>query len=92
MVEHSPSLRDQLITVCTAYADANNISMSTLSTQLLNGGGRLQTIAAGGDLNTGKFEEAMLWLSENWPDGTKWPIGVKRPFPVMAAPSQGKAA
>jgi hypothetical protein len=84
MVEHSPSLRDQLITVCTAYASATDISMSTLSTQLLNGGGRLQAIAAGGDLNTRSFEEAMTWLADNWPENAVWPKGIARPRKVAA--------
>lgn len=86
MVEHSPiPLRDQLVTVCAVYAEAKGISISTLSTQLLNGGGRLQTIAAGGDLNTGKFEEAMSWLSDRWPDDLPWPADVPRPGQRAAA-------
>lgn len=53
--------------------------MSTLSTRLLNGGMQLKRIADGGDLNTRKFEQAMLWLSANWPAGAEWPPSVTRP-------------
>lgn len=77
---------DQLITVATAYSEATGASLSTLSTKLFNGGGRLQAIAAGGDLNTRNFENAMRWFSENWPEGLPWPAGVGRPQLVEARP------
>lgn len=70
---------DQLIAVAKAYSDATGTSLSTLSTKLFNGGGRLAAIASGGDLNTRNFESAMRWFSENWPDDVLWPAGVGRP-------------
>ena len=70
---------DQLITVSKAYSEATGTSLSTLSTKLFNGGGRLQAIASGGDLNTRNFESAMRWFSQNWPSELPWPAGVGRP-------------
>lgn len=78
-MDKSQTLRDQLVVASTAYAAATGIKLSTLSTRLLNGGMQLKRIADGGDLNTRKFEEAMSWLSDNWPDGVEWPAGVERP-------------
>ena len=72
-------LTEQLLTVATAYSERTGTSLSTLSTRLFNGGGRLATIANGGDLNTRNFESAMAWFSENWPEGLAWPAGVGRP-------------
>lgn len=80
-------LRAQLVKVSRCYAEAKGISLSTLSTNLLNGGTQLKRIADGGDLNTRKFEQAMSWLSENWPDNAEWPADVARP-----AMSAGQAA
>lgn len=80
------SFTDQLIAVASAYSEATGTSMSTLSTKLFNGGSRLQAIAAGGDLNTRNFENAMRWFSENWPEGQQWPVGVGRPLPAEATP------
>ncbi len=80
------SLTDQLIAVANAYSEATGTSLSTLSTKLFNGGGRLTAIAAGGDLNTRNFENAMRWFSENWPDGSPWPAGVGRPLPAEVTP------
>lgn len=70
---------DQLISVANAYSEATGASISTLSTKLFNGGGRLDAIASGGDLNTRNYERAMRWFSENWPEGVEWPKGVGRP-------------
>lgn len=78
-------LRSQLVIVSRRYAEATGISLSTLSTRLLNGGMQLKRIADGGDLNTRKFEQAMSWLSENWPDGANWPDDVPRPATARAA-------
>lgn len=78
-------LRSQLVKVSQRYADATGISVSTLSTKLLNGGMQLKRISQGGDLNTRKFEQAMAWLSENWPAGTDWPVDVPRPQNERAA-------
>lgn len=81
--------------VSQRYAELTGISLSTLSTKLLNGGMQLKRIADGGDLNTRKFEQAMLWLSANWPEGVAWPDGVERPefddSESAAAPEQAVA-
>lgn len=75
-------LTDQLIAVVNAYSGHTGISVSTLSTRLFNGGGRLAAIASGGDLNTRNFENAMGWFSEHWPAELSWPEGVGRPRTV----------
>lgn len=72
-------LTEQLVAVATAYSEKTGTSLSTISTRLFNGGGRLATIANGGDLNTRNFESAMAWFSENWPQDLPWPKGVGRP-------------
>ncbi len=80
------TLTDQLLCVCDAYCSARSISRARLSTVLLNGGGQLSRIAAGGDLRTSSFERAMRWLSDNWPEGADWPADVERPEPTEAPP------
>ncbi|WP_234839320.1 hypothetical protein [Sinorhizobium medicae] len=68
------------------FAQARGIGRKRVSTLVLNRGSKLDDIAAGGDLATGTFERAMLWLSENWPEGAEWPAGVPRPaFQTEAA-------
>jgi hypothetical protein len=75
------TLREQLITVSDIFAQARGIGRQRLSTIVLNRGSTLDRIADGdSDVTTGTFEKAMLYLSENWPDGIEWPGSVPRPL------------
>lgn len=81
-------LTEQLITVAQAYCDHRRLSLARVSTIVFNEGKKLSAIADGrADLATGRFEKAMRWFSNNWPDGLKWPDAVLRP----SAPSSSCA-
>ncbi|RVO40446.1 hypothetical protein CN093_11460 [Sinorhizobium meliloti] len=74
------TLREQLILVSDEFGRARGIGRQRVSTIVLNRGSTLDLLAQGrSDLNTGTFERAMIWFSENWPDGAEWPAGVARP-------------
>lgn len=74
------TLRDQLIAVSDIFAQARGIGRQRLSTIVLNRGSTLDRIADGkSDLTTGTFENAMLWFSDNWPEGAEWPAEIPRP-------------
>lgn len=77
------TLREQLLLVADRYCEAAGIGRKRVSTIVLNGGAKLDAVAAGRDLTTGSFEKAMAWFSQNWPCGTDWPEGVKRPGPEV---------
>lgn len=64
------------------------MSNSRLSTIMLSGGKRLAMIAQGGDIGTERFEAAMRWLSENWPEGAEWPASVPRPQSSVKEPAE----
>lgn len=72
-------LAKQLITVAEIFAKANEISLETLSKQLLGRSPRLREIKKGGGLNTSNWDDCMEFFSKNWPAGVKWPAGVIRP-------------
>ncbi|MCB8835962.1 hypothetical protein [Aurantimonas sp. VKM B-3413] len=77
-----PSLREQLVTVADVYGKAIKRRRGTISAQIFNRGSRLDELAAGSsDVGTVKFEMAMQWLSDHWPEGAVWPEGVARPTP-----------
>lgn len=78
------TLRNHLLLVADAFCEKTGIGRQRLSTLTLGAGHRLETIAGGRDLNTGTFERAMQWLSDNWPPDTDWPAGVARPEPKAA--------
>ncbi|MBB3965932.1 hypothetical protein [Rhizobium metallidurans] len=80
------TLREQLITVSDIFAQARGIGRQRLSTIVLNRGSTLDRIADGdSDLTTGTFEKAMLYFSDNWPEGADWPASVPRPVAEEAA-------
>lgn len=86
------SLKDQLLHVAHLYATAiktksrdGGISLSGISTRIFGDGKTFGRIEAGGDLTTRKFERAMRWFSENWPEGAEWPSDIERPRPLPDA-------
>ncbi len=77
-------LTDQLLVVARAYCQIRGLSLARVSTLVFNEGKKLEAIASrGADLATGRFEAAMLWFSENWPEGADWPESVARPERVF---------
>ncbi|MGJ8570203.1 MAG: hypothetical protein ACSHXI_05810 [Hoeflea sp.] len=81
-------LRDQLVRVTDCYGAALGIGRQRVSTLVLNRGPTLDGLAAGKkDVNTGTFERAMQWLSDNWPEGAEWPVDVERP--ALSVPAGG---
>ncbi|MBB3315137.1 hypothetical protein FHT77_000979 [Rhizobium sp. BK181] len=81
------TLREQLITIADAYAEASGFGRKRLSTIVFNRGAKLDDIVDGGDLATGTFERALQWFSDNWPESVAWPdVGpLRRPEPVKEA-------
>lgn len=78
-------LTQQLIAVAKAYSKARGLSLARVSTLVFNEGKKLAAIEFGGaDLATGRFESAMHWFSDNWPEGASWPDGVARPERVTS--------
>lgn len=76
------AMTDQILTVARAYCAARGMSLSRLSTIIFDDGKKLDRIASGRDLHTARYEAAMGWLSDNWPDGVNWPKGIARPEPL----------
>jgi hypothetical protein len=78
--DNSLTLREQLLEVAGAFAAARgHVSLKRVSTLIFNEGKKLDRLAEGRDLETGSFERAMLWLSQNWPENAEWPVRVPRP-------------
>ena len=86
-------ITEQLLAVADAYCAANELSLSRVSTLIFNDGKRLAAIREGGDLYTGRFEQAMRWFSDRWPEGDEtWPLGVARPARTSAPAEASEAA
>lgn len=73
-------LVDQLIAVATTFHEARKLSLSRVSGLVFQDGNKLKHIVNGkADLTTTRFENAMLWFSQNWPDGLEWPANISKP-------------
>lgn len=75
---------EDLLELSRAYIQAAGVEPSTLSSRMFNDGKKLAAIEAGRDIQVMRYERAMQWLSDNWPEGADWPRSIPRP-PVKAS-------
>lgn len=68
-----------LLAIAHAYAVGADVSLTTVSSRVFDDGKKLAAIEAGGDIYSGRLNRALLWFSDNWPDGAEWPSDVPRP-------------
>ncbi len=88
-------LRLLLLNLSELYASARGLSISRVSTLVFSDGKVLTRIAGGGDITTSRFETAIGWFSNNWPDGEPWPVtetGILSHFSSPASSSAGAEA
>jgi hypothetical protein len=70
---------EQLLTVAHAYADAEAVNLSTVSSRALNDGKKLDLLEDGRvGITVDRLEGTMQWFSDNWPD-CPWPVDIPRP-------------
>lgn len=70
-------LRSNLMICASAYAGARKVSLSTLG-RLAAGDWRFFR-EDGSTFTARKYDEVMLWFSEQWPSDVGWPSDVPRP-------------
>lgn len=75
--------RDHLIALADVYQAAKPMPDTTLSHRVFKDSKKLAAMRAGGDITTGRYEEALRYFADNWPDGVDWPTDV--PHPARAA-------
>lgn len=73
------TLKERLLIVAAEYARIRELSVSRVSTLVFRDGKVLDRLAGSADLTTTRYEGAMAWFSQNWPDGEAWPDGISRP-------------
>lgn len=72
-------LTQQLLALASAYCEATDVKIGTLSFRIFNDSKIFARISNGNDITTGRFEKAIRWFSENWPENAVWPETVARP-------------
>ena len=71
---------EHLITVAAEYGRAANVVDKTVSSRVFQDSKKLSAIRGGSDITVGRFNAALVWFSENWPETATWPDHVKRPI------------
>lgn len=74
-----------LLAVADAYMIATSVKEVTLSHRLFGDSKKLTALRTGADITLTRFNAALAWFSENWPDETAWPASVARPVAERAA-------
>lgn len=68
-----------LIALARLYAEKEAVELTTVSWRLFNDSKKLSALIDGSDIQVRRHEQAMRWLSANWPDGLEWPSDISRP-------------
>lgn len=74
-----------LLALADIYCVKTGTKPVTLSFWMFNDSKKLAALCGGADVTTGRFNAAMQWLSDNWPEGAEWPADVARPEKAEAA-------
>lgn len=70
---------EHLITVADEYGRVAQVEEKTVSSRVFQDSKKLGAIRTGADITVGRYNAALAWFAENWPEGAKWPAGVPRP-------------
>lgn len=83
-----------LLRLADEYQRIVPVEDKTLSFRVFGDSKKLTALRSTADITTQRFNDALLWFAEHWPDGAAWPDDIARPEPVEAEPipSQWKAA
>lgn len=70
---------ETLLTLVDCYSAATGLPDSTVSYRLFDDTKKIANMRAGADITVGRFNHAVRWLSDNWPEGAVWPETIARP-------------
>jgi hypothetical protein len=77
--------RERILRLADLYGGALKLERTTVSWRLFQDTNKLAAIAAGRDLYLGRYERAMRFFGEHWPDNlVAWPDGIDRPVSAAA--------
>lgn len=76
----------ELLSIVDAYMSATGRKETTVSTSVFNDGKKITGLRDGtADIGTRRYNSAVVWFSENWPENAVWPDGIARPMAEQAA-------
>lgn len=72
--------RERILQLAELYGAAHELERTTVSWRLFRDTNKLDAIASGRDLYLGRYERAMQFFAEHWPDAlVSWPADIDRP-------------
>lgn len=77
-------MTDHIVTLANLYAAGHGLKRTAVSWRIFADSRKLQAIIDGGDLVTGRYENAVRVMAEDWPTGVSWPASIPRPAMVPA--------
>lgn len=69
----------QLVTLISRFAKHAGLSISTVSRHATGSGDTVARLQRGGTITLKRFDRAVRFLSDNWPDSVAWPTDFPRP-------------
>lgn len=73
-----------LLTLAKEYKRATGRTDTTISSRVFGDGKKLTALKAGKDITTTRYNAALVWFSDNWPEKARWPKDVQRPMKEAA--------
>lgn len=70
---------ERLLLLARFYREATGLKAVTLSWRLFGDSKKLGLIENGGDIQVTRYEKAVQWFSDNWPDAPWPPAAGPRP-------------
>lgn len=83
---------ERFLLVARAYRQLSGLKTTALSWRLFGDSKKLGALESGADIQVTRYEKAMQWLSDHWPDTQDWPVGVDRPAKSDAAEAEARVA
>lgn len=68
-----------LLALANEFQRVSPTEDKTLSFRVFGDSKKLTALREGSDITTGRFNGAVHWFSDHWPDGAVWPKGITRP-------------
>ncbi len=69
----------RLVALMGRFAKYTGLSISTVSRHATGSGDTVARLQRGGTMTIKRFDRAVRYLSDNWPDSIAWPADVPRP-------------
>ena len=79
---------DRFLLVARTYRQISGLKTTALSWRLFGDSKKLGALENGADIQVTRYEKALQWLSDHWPEPADWPADVPRPPKTPTATEQ----